>query len=80
MKYSIEEIDRMRTAIKHSYPTGIPYLEEERSKEVEDQLRTYMINETTVEELEAWSKLKQQEDDINWNNMVEIQKAYSEYK
>jgi methionine aminopeptidase len=43
-KYSIDEIDRMRRAIVQSRMT----------QNVEEHLRTYMMNGTTVEELEAW--------------------------
>jgi len=52
-KYSVAEIDRMRQAIRWSYPCGVPYYENERSAEIENRLRTYMQNGTDPKELEA---------------------------
>lgn len=50
-KYSISEIDRMRSALEWSYGGGV-YNAAARSAEVEDRLRTYMLNGTDPEELE----------------------------
>ena len=48
-KYSVAEIDRMRNAVYGLYPESYwP-----KAPEVEDRLRTYMLNGTTPEELEA---------------------------
>lgn len=56
MKYSIEEIDRMRsivlTLIKPSGNTAIHGTGMDWDSIAEDQLRTYMSNGTSVEELE----------------------------
>ncbi len=48
-RYSFEEINRMRTALNYLLmaPFGI-----DNKAQVEDQLRTYMINGTDPEELE----------------------------
>jgi hypothetical protein len=50
-KYSVSEIHSMRTALNQI----VPYRDnrELRMLEIEEQLRTYMANGTTVEELEA---------------------------
>lgn len=42
-RYSLEEIDAMRADIGSSYPSGVSYNMGERSREIEDQLRTYMM-------------------------------------
>ena len=60
MKYSIDEIDRMRAAIWelnhiHGHFVTPGSCEEFMSRQlakIEDQLRTYMLNGTTPEELE----------------------------
>jgi hypothetical protein len=52
-KYSITEIDRMRIAIRWSYPSGV-YYSNERTADIENRLRTYMQNGTDPEELEAY--------------------------
>jgi hypothetical protein len=51
-KYSIQEIDRMRQCIRYSYPSGVPYYEHERAADIENRLRTYMLNGTDPKELE----------------------------
>lgn len=48
-KYSVPEIDRMRMAIYGLYPES----NWTKAPEVEDRLRTYMLNGTTPDELEA---------------------------
>lgn len=52
-KYSVSEIDYMRTILGLSYPRGVPYFEKERSAEIENRLRTHMQNGTTPDELGA---------------------------
>lgn len=42
-KYSFSEIESMRSALAMSYPTAISYNASERSKEVEERVRTLMI-------------------------------------
>lgn len=42
-KYSVGEIDGMRQALAMSYPCGQPFYQEERTREIEERLRTYMI-------------------------------------
>lgn len=51
-KYSVDEIDRMREAIRRSYPLGVAYYKKERDADIENRLRTYMLNGTTPGELE----------------------------
>jgi hypothetical protein len=46
--YSVKEIDRMRHAIGYLVPDT-----PERRADIEDRLRTYMLNGTDPEELEA---------------------------
>ena len=55
-KYSVGEIDRMRTLIGCLYWPGISYDPGQRSAEIEDRLRTYMLNGTDPSELEAAAK------------------------
>jgi hypothetical protein len=52
-KYSVEEIDAMRGSVRCMFPSGVSYRREERTKEIEERLRTYMVNGTTPEELSA---------------------------
>jgi len=61
-KYSMSEIDRMRRAIRWSYPTGVSFNGAERDADIENRLRTYMQNGTTVEEIEEWSRQQRQND------------------
>lgn len=49
-KYTVGEIDRMRSEIEWSYPSG-PYNAIERNADIENRLRTHMQNGTTPEEL-----------------------------
>ena len=51
MKYSVEEIDQMRRLLRWSYPDEVPYMERDRAEDIENRLRTYMVNGTTVDEL-----------------------------
>jgi hypothetical protein len=58
-KYSVAEIDRMRAAIRRRFPMkysgaiGVPMkLTDEYDTQVEDQLRTYMLNGTEPDELD----------------------------
>lgn len=51
-KYSVAEIDRLRDAIRWSYPSGVPFYEKDRNADIEDRLRTYMLNGTDPAELE----------------------------
>jgi hypothetical protein len=66
MKYSVEEIDALRSATKalieartmhadrlSGCAKGEAYYPDERANQVERELRTYMINGTTVEEIQA---------------------------
>lgn len=72
-KYSVAEIDRMRAAIRRTFPPQTysqsindPYLKSvgpDYSGQVEDRLRTYMLNGTEPEELEAMPP--------HWTNDVE---------
>lgn len=52
-KYSIEEIDSMREAIRRriGYNDNNSYRESERAAKVEDELRTHMLNGTSAEDL-----------------------------
>lgn len=54
VRYSIEEMDRMRLAIEQGnyWPTD----DEKRARGVEDRLRTHLVNGTTPEELEVAAK------------------------
>lgn len=52
MKYTVSELNRMRMAIRGMYPSGVSYYEHERAADIERRLTTYMLNETTAEELE----------------------------
>lgn len=59
MKYSAVDIHRMRIAINRIWGfqhMGYAYKPTERAVEVEHQLQTHMMNETTVEELEKQVK------------------------
>lgn len=51
-KYSVQEIDAMRRDIAMwGFLGSDSYYPEQRAKEIEDRLRTYMQNGTTVDEL-----------------------------
>lgn len=63
-KYSVQEIDRMRKTIRHQFPmiyrtppgsggNGPALLTDEYDSQVEDRLRTYMLNGTEPDELDA---------------------------
>jgi hypothetical protein len=55
-KYSVDEIDRMRETVRRLLtPKGgglYSYNPEQRTKEIEERLRTYMLNGTEPSELE----------------------------
>ncbi len=55
-KYSVKEIDRMRCAVENII--SIMDIGRPDDSNVEDRLRTYMINGTDPEELEAESEEK----------------------
>lgn len=62
-KYSVQEIDRMRMAVRHQFPMawsgsiGFPMkLTDEYDGQVEDRLRTYMLNGTDPDELDGGKK------------------------
>lgn len=51
-KYSIAEIDQMRAAIRSiCIQSGVAYYPAEKTAEIEERLRTYMINGTEPVEL-----------------------------
>lgn len=52
-KYSVTEIDEMRLSIAHIYYFGETYDGRERTADIENRLRTYMLNGTDPEELKA---------------------------
>jgi hypothetical protein len=57
MKYTVQEIDRMRDALYRldgtiHFTTSTPEAVAQRAK-IEDRLRTHMLNGTSPEELEA---------------------------
>ena len=55
-KYTIDEIDQMRSHIRWSYPSGVGYFTKDRDADIENRLRTYMQNGTTVAELEKMAR------------------------
>jgi hypothetical protein len=50
-KYSVSEIIRMRCALQRSYPVSVFYIGT-YAVEIEEKLRTYMMNGTTAENLD----------------------------
>jgi hypothetical protein len=50
-RYTVDELIAMRQSLSRMFPLGVCYKPNERAAEVEDQLRTYMLNGTTPEEL-----------------------------
>jgi hypothetical protein len=50
--YTLDEIDRMREAIRWLYPKGISYEPAERNADIENRIRTYMAAGIFPEELE----------------------------
>lgn len=59
-KYSVQEIDRMRNAVRRQFPMswggliGMPMtLSTEYDAQVEDRLRTFMLNGTEPDELDG---------------------------
>lgn len=52
-KYTPAELDRMRDALHERYPKGPSYVPADRAREVEDHLRTHILNGTEPEELET---------------------------
>lgn len=55
-KYDLVELDQMRKFIRTTLRYGIS---EDASAKIEDQLRTHMLNGTSVAELERYADLKQ---------------------
>lgn len=51
-KYTLAEIDRMRNAINWMYPDGVAFYQDERARETEERLRTYMAAGIEPEDLE----------------------------
>lgn len=66
-KYSVSEIDQMRRNIEHSYPSGVAYYAEERSKQIEDRLRTYMLNGTEPSELAEMCQAAMRANQQQWS-------------
>jgi len=64
-KYSVAEIDRMREDIGRMFPLGVAYDPDWRARQIEDKLRTYMLNGTDPDELAAESD-KYRAADIEW--------------
>lgn len=64
-KYSVAEIDRMRTLVRHlidaqsthavsrGCAVGQSYRQTDRIREIEERLRTYMLNGTDPDEIDA---------------------------
>lgn len=50
-RYSLSEIDAMRNAIRWSYSTGVAFYAEERTKEIEERIRTYMAADVDPQEI-----------------------------
>lgn len=42
-KYSFSEIESMRQAISWSYPCNVPFYPEQRTKEIEERVRTLIV-------------------------------------
>lgn len=63
-KYSLEELDEMRSLIAN----WADYWMIMKSAEVEDRLRTTMMNGTSIEEMREWAKKKETEK----KNMEEV--------
>lgn len=62
MKYSIDEIERMRAAVRTlTIQYGTCYHLGQLDERVEQRLRTFMMNETTVEELETLAVARHRE-------------------
>ncbi len=58
-KYSLDEIDKMRGALRTlCIHLEVPYLPKEKNAEIEDQLRTYMLNGTDPDELKEHATKK----------------------
>lgn len=58
-KYSVAEIDDLRTAIWWSIaPRGVGFDPKEIGPRVEDLLRTYMLNGTSAAEVRDFTKLR----------------------
>lgn len=51
-KYTTHEIDSMRDSISKSYPPGVQFYANERTADIENRLRTHMMNGTDPKELE----------------------------
>lgn len=51
-KYTVGEIERMRSALWQAVPAGLPFDGVQKSAEIEHQIQTYMANGTDPSELE----------------------------
>lgn len=52
-RYSFSEIQAMRNALRLSYPSGVSYYEDQRSKEIEERVRTLMVGGVDPKEVIA---------------------------
>lgn len=82
-KYSIDEIDAMRSAIRNTISmTGGNYRESERAAHVEDVLRTHMMNGTDLEELQQGYRAARdayfKDQEARQEHYREVQKRHSE--
>ena len=59
MKYTVDEIELMRVIVRDMItPINIPYYPDELDGRAELQLRTYMANGTTLEDLRRYRRDK----------------------
>lgn len=66
--YTVWDIERMRCAVDWLHRPNGPYLPEARRKEIEELLRTYMLNGTDPDELEAAANSRNDTDITKWSN------------
>lgn len=50
-RYSFREVEAMRAALAMGYPCGVSYSPAERSREIEDRIRTYMAGNVDPQEV-----------------------------
>jgi ABC-type glycerol-3-phosphate transport system substrate-binding protein len=50
-KYSYGEIEAMRQALTWDYPSGVGFYPEERTKEIEERIRTLMVGGVDPQEV-----------------------------
>lgn len=50
-RYSFNEIELMRQMLSMSYPDGVCYMADERSKEIEERVRTLMVGGVDPQEV-----------------------------